>query len=102
MPVKWSPLKVSQAVDIIEEHVNNASTPFDLAREEARKALLIPQLPQWMELELRSLATSIEWAVQRVRSDIARVRRDLPQDQLAKEKNMKELGETQPLIPPEG
>ena len=101
MPVKWSPLKVSQAVDIIEEHVNNGSTPFDLAREEAGKALLIPNLPQYMESEFRTLAANLESGVQRIRSDIARVRRDLPKDQLAQEKKQKDFGATQALIPPE-
>ena len=45
MPGRWSTLKVSQAADLIEEHVNNASAPLELAREEALKALEIPNLP---------------------------------------------------------
>ena len=95
MPVKWSPLKVSQAMDVVEEHLNNASTPLELAREEALKALEIPNLPQYIDSELRSLATNIEWVVQKPRSDIARIRRDLPKDKLAAEQSR---GEQQALV----
>jgi hypothetical protein len=98
MPVRWSTLKVSQAADLIEEHVNNASAPLELAREEALKALEIPNLPQYMESEFRSLAGNCEWAIGKIRSDISRIRRDLPKDQLAKEQRLKEAGETLALL----
>jgi len=82
-------------MDTVEEHLSNASTPLESAREEALKALEIPNLPQYIESELRSLATNIEWVVQKPRSDIARIRRDLPKHKLAAEQSR---GEQQALV----
>jgi len=98
MPIRWSALKASQAVDLVEEHVTNASTPLQLAKEEALKALDIPNLPQYIESEFRSLASNCEWSVKKIRSDIERIRRDIPKDGLEREKKRQEQGETGSLM----
>ena len=98
MPVKWSPLRVSQAMDKVEEHLNNASAPLELAREEAVKAREIPNLPQYVTSRLRSLEVNIQWVIEKPRSDIGMLRRDLPGDTLAAEEARQEQGEQTALV----
>lgn len=98
MSVKWSPLKVKEAVDIIEEHVTNAITPLELAMEEVKKAMQIRNLPQYMEQSLRGLDNDIQNYRSRLNTRIRSIRDDLPKDQLAYEERTREQGETQPLV----
>ena len=98
MPVKWSPLRVSQAMDLVEEHLNKVKAPLELAAEEVEKARKIPNLPQYIDVELISLACKIEDLQDRPRSDIDRIRRDLPKDVLAAEKARQEVGEQTALV----
>lgn len=86
MRVRWSPLEVSDAMNRVEEHLNNARAPLELAREEAVKAREIPNLPQYVTSRLRSLEVNIQWVIDKPRSDIGMLRRDLPKDQLAEER----------------
>lgn len=86
MPVRWSPLKVSQAIDRVEAQLNAAHKPLERAQKEALKALETPALPEYMKYEIRSLADSLRASVSRISYEIERVRRDLPKDQLTKEK----------------
>jgi|GEM_PF-714101 len=88
MPVRWNTLKVSQAVDRVEEQVNQARPFLEMAKEEARKALTIPNLPQYIEVEVRSLAGQCASAIWRIETDIGRIRRDIPQDDLARAQKM--------------
>ena len=98
MPVRWSTLKVSQAANLIEEHVNNASAPLELAREETKKALLIPNLPEYMKSRLYAIDGEFEHAMHRFKSKIEYLRNDIPKDQLVKEQKLKEAGETPALL----
>lgn len=88
MPVKWSPLAVSRAADIIEEHLNNASAPLELAREEVAKALGIPGIPGYMEQRLKSIDCDLADGINRYKSKVEGLRRDLPKDQLKQEEKM--------------
>lgn len=44
MPIKWSVLRVMEAADMLEKHINAAVEPLECAREVAKAALEIPQL----------------------------------------------------------
>lgn len=98
MPVRWSPLKVSEAAGIIEEHIANAATPLTLAKEEVIKAMRIPHLPQYMEQNFRGLEYDLKWAISRLNTRIETIRRELPKDTLAAEEKRRELGETSALF----
>jgi hypothetical protein len=43
MPVKWSALKVIEAMDMVEEYVGQAIEPLEQARTAAREARNIPR-----------------------------------------------------------
>jgi len=93
MPVRWSALKASQAADIIEEHINNASAPLNLASEEADKALRdIPDLPQYMEQHFRQLKGECQWAYKKLLGTVDRIRKDIPGVELAREQKRAEDG----------
>ncbi len=46
MPVKWSALMVNEAMDMVEEYVNQAVEPLEQVRIIASEARDIPNLPQ--------------------------------------------------------
>jgi len=98
MPVRWNTYKVSQAVDLIEEHLQNCDAPLDLAKEETRKALGIPGLPQYMEAKLRSLAFEAAETKSRLHGKIESLRNDIPKEQIANDKAVAEAGDMNSLV----
>ena len=52
MPVKWSALKVNEAMDMVEEFVDQVIEPLEQARIVAREARNIPNLPQYVDQHL--------------------------------------------------
>jgi len=98
MAVRWNTYKVSQAVDLIEEHILNCNAPLDLAKEETIKALEIPNLPGYMESRLRGLADEFGYTRSRLQTKIDYIRTDIPKDELAKDKAIVEQGTTSSLI----
>ncbi len=48
MPIKWSALRVNEAMDMVEEFINQAAEPLEQAKivaNEARNIANLPQLP---------------------------------------------------------
>ena len=60
MPIKWSPLRVSEAVDMVEEFVNQAAEPLEQAKIVAIEARKIPNLPQYVAQHFSRLISEIE------------------------------------------
>ena len=109
MPIKWSPLKVSQAADEIEEHVSQITEPLEKARVSVNEALNIPGIPQYIESRLTSIRSEIEringgidWQGNphggSIRKAIERLRDDIPADDLKAEIIRASYGSPQPLI----
>jgi len=87
MPIRWSALRVSQAMDEIERQVDAAQPFFDAAKEKAKEAKTIPDLPDYMDHRLSRLMFDID-RIETVRAAIASVRKDIPQEALNAERNM--------------
>ncbi len=87
MPIRWSALRVSEATDEIERHIDAAQPFFDAAKEKAREAKTIPNLPGYMDDRLTRLIYDID-RIEAVRAAIASVRRDIPEEALQAERNM--------------
>ena len=49
MPIKWSALKVSEAADMIAESFKQAAEPLECAREAAKEAQKLDDLPDYMK-----------------------------------------------------
>ena len=91
MPIKWSPLKVSQAMDEMEHQVCLAEGFINEAKARAEEARKIPNLPQYMETRLISLINHIE-RLNRINYAIEAIRRDIPEQDLAEEQKLAEYG----------
>ncbi|MFC1902708.1 hypothetical protein ACFLX4_01390 [Chloroflexota bacterium] len=60
MPIKWSTLRVSGAMDTVEEFVNQAAEPLEQARIVAQEARNIPNLPQYVDQYLMRIIGEID------------------------------------------
>jgi len=81
MPIRWSALRLSTALDEVEALVSQAEPFLAQARQKANEARAIPNLPQYMNGSLVRLIYSIE-RIKAVRLDIASVRRSIPEGAL--------------------
>jgi len=106
MPVKWSALKVSEAVDMVEEFVNQAVEPLEQARIVAREARNIPNLPQYVDQYLVRIIGEIDRAIGgsqwepdgRLKAGIQSVRESLPDGAADKERKRLESGSQLSLV----
>ncbi len=106
MPIKWSPLKVSEAMDKVEEYINQAINPLEQAREAARETLKIPNLPQYVSQHLMRIIGDIDQAIGdsqwnpacRLKAGIQSVRDSLPKDAIEDEKKKLENGSQLSLV----
>jgi hypothetical protein len=73
MPIKWSALKVSEAMDEVEHQIDLADAFLSEAKAKAETARKITSLPQYVEQRLNRLIGDIE-RIDNVRSSIDAVR----------------------------
>ena len=76
---------VSEAMDMVEEFVNQAADPLEQAKIVANEARKIPNLPQYLDQRLVRLICDIE-RIDYVKSSIGAVRKDLPDGAVEAEK----------------
>ena len=106
MPIKWSALKVNEAMDMVEEYVNQAVEPLEQARIVAREARNIPNLPQYVDQHLLRIIGEIDrviggsqWEpVGRLKAGIQSVRESLPDGAVEDEKKRLESGSQLSLV----
>ena len=106
MPIRWSALRVSEAMDIVDEFVNQAIEPLEQTRIVAREARNIPNLPQYVDQHILRIISEIDRAiggsqwepVGRLRSGIQSVRDSLPEGVVEEEKKKLESGRQLSLV----
>ncbi|MDD5511903.1 MAG: hypothetical protein PHI12_14020 [Dehalococcoidales bacterium] len=96
MPIRWSALLVSEAMDMVEDLVNQAAEPLERARIVANEARNIPNLPQYLDQRLVRLVCDIE-RINYIKSAIKAVRSDLPDGAIEAEKRIANHGR-QPVL----
>ena len=96
MPIKWSALLVSEAMDMVEEFVNQAVEPLAQAKIVANEARKIPNLPQYLDQRLVRLVCDIE-RIDYIKSAIKAVRSDLPDGAVEAERRTASHGR-QPVL----
>ena len=96
MPIKWSALRVSEAMDMVEEFVNQAAEPLERAKIVATEARNIANLPQYLDQRLVRLIIDIE-RIDYIRNSINAVRNDLPEGAVEAEKKVENQGR-QPVL----
>ena len=97
MPIKWSPLRVSEAMDMVEEFINQAAEPLEQAKIVASEARNIANLPQYLDQHLVRLIIDIE-RIDYIRNSINAVRNDLPDGAVEAEKKSESHGRQPALV----
>ena len=96
MPIKWSALRVSEAMDMVDEFVSRAAEPLEQAKIVANEARNIANLPQYLDQRLIRLIIDIE-RIDYIKSAIEAVRRDLPDEAIESGKKAESYGR-QPVL----
>ena len=97
MPIKWSTLKVSEAMDMAEEFVKEADLPLFQAKIVATEARKIANLPGYMDDRLFRLITQIE-RIDYVKAAIKAVRKSIPDGVIEAERESLKYGSQQSLV----
>ena len=97
MPIKWSALRVSEAMDMVEEFISQADEPLEQAKLVANEARSIPNLPQYLDQRLVRLIIDIE-RIDSIKNAINAVRRDLPDEAIESEKKSASHGRQPALV----
>jgi hypothetical protein len=106
MPIKWSAVEVSEAMDKAEDQINKAIPYLEKARAIARKAKGINNLPQYIDQCLSRLIFEIDRAIGdgrlepigRPRAAIKSVREAIPQGAIKAERGESKYGNTVALF----
>ena len=106
MPIKWSPLMVSEAMDMVEEYVNQTVEPLEQARTVASEARNIPNLPQYVDQYLLRIIGEIDRTIGgsqwepdgRLKAGIQSVRESLPDGAVDEERKRIENGSQLSLV----
>jgi hypothetical protein len=91
MPVKQYPLRVSEAIDMVEEYVNEATEFLEQAKIVANAARNIAGLPQYLDQHLVDLIINIE-RIDQIVISISAIRKDLSDGVVEEEKKSESHG----------
>ena len=97
MPIKWSAVKVSEAMDAVEAQVILADQFIAEAKAKAREAKQIPNLPQYMEQRFNRLIDQLN-RMDYIKGAIESVRKDIPDGAIEAERESARHGSTQSLM----
>ena len=97
MPIKWSSVQVSEAMDMAEEFVNQAAEPLEQAKIVAREARNIAHLPGYLDQRLVRLMGDIE-RIDYIKRSIEAVRKDIPDGAIEAGQARARHGSTQALM----
>ncbi len=110
MSIKWNALLVSEAMDMVEEYVNQAIEPLEQAKLVTTEARKIPNLPGYIDQHLIRLISEIErvtggvlpWNKEpysgNVRAAITSVRESIPSGTVEAEKQKFDNGKQLTLV----
>ena len=97
MPIKWSAVKVSEAMDEVEQQVLLADQFIAEAKAKAREARKIANLPDYMDTRLVGLIAQIE-KLDNVKDRIKSIRASIPGGTIEAERKSAKHGSTQSLM----
>lgn len=97
MPIRWSAVRVSRAMDEVEGQISLAEQFFAEAKRLAEEARSIPRLPQYIDHRLIGLVEEIN-RINRIKDRIESVRRDIPDGAVEVEQEISKYGDQQPIL----
>jgi len=95
--IKWSAVKVSEAMDGVEQQVLLADQFITEAKAKAEAAKKIPNLPQYMEHHINRVIDQLD-RMENVKDAITGVRKDIPDGAIEAEQGRLKHGSTQSLM----
>jgi len=106
VPIKWSALRVAEAMDMAEEFINQAAEPLEQAKLVAVEARKITNLPQYVDQDIARLISEIErviggsqWEpIGRLRATIESVRKSIPDGAVEAERESARQGNQLALV----
>ncbi|MCL0088787.1 hypothetical protein M1O54_00230 [Dehalococcoidia bacterium] len=98
MPIRWSALKVSEAMDRVEHQINLAEVFLPEARSIASQVRQVDNLPGYLDDRLRRLIYAIE-RLDEVKASIEAIRKAIPDGAIEAERKRLRRGSQQSLIP---
>ena len=98
MALKWNALRVTEAADMAEKHINAIVEPLECAKEVCKAALAIPNLPQYIESRFHTLLSEIDNTPHRLQSKLKSLRGDIPQDAVEAERQLEAQGERPSML----
>lgn len=97
MPIKWSAVKVSEAMDEVEAQVVLADQFIAEARVKVSQARKIANLPQYIDQKLSRLDDQLR-RLESIKQAITRVREDIPEGAIEAERERAKHGSTPSLM----
>ena len=97
MPIKWSAVKVNEAMDEVENQVILADQFIAEAKAKVEAAKKIPNLPQYMEQRLGRLIDQFN-RMDYIKDSIKVVRNNIPDGAIEAERESTRHGSTQSLM----
>jgi hypothetical protein len=102
MPIRWSAVSVSEAMDKVDKEIESIFEPLWRAAKIVRDAKEIPDLPDYMKHSLNGALSEIERITgvnlekygSSLTNAIARVRSDIPEGAIEAEKQTTRHGKT--------
>ena len=97
MAIKWSAVKVSEAMNMATEFINEADLPLFQAKIVATEARHIANLPQYLDQRLCRLIDKIG-RIDNVKAAIQAVRQSIPDGAIEAERKSLKYGSQQSLV----
>ena len=98
MPIRWSAVRVSEAVDEIEELTKSMGATLWQIRGKAQELRRIPNLPGYIAQPTAAMASRVDNFNTYLKGYIERIRDHIPKDALEDERKALEYGSQQSLI----
>jgi O-succinylbenzoate synthase len=98
MPIKWSAVKVSEAMDEVELQLSCAQPFIDQALATVQKARRIPNLAGYMGDRLARVEWDIKEKFNRIKVGIEAVRNAIPEGAIEEERERLKHGSQQSLM----
>jgi hypothetical protein len=97
MPIKWSAVKVNEAMDEVEKQVFFADQFIAEAKVKAEEAKKIANLPQYVEQRINRLIDQLD-RMETIKVAIESVRKDIPDGAIEAEREAGKHGKTHSLM----
>jgi hypothetical protein len=98
VPIKWSPVRVSQNADEVEELMNSIKPTLWRIREKAEELRQVPHLPAYIDQPAATMASKVDNFNSYMKGYVERIRKLIPKEALEEERKAIEYGSQQSII----